>query len=98
MDENEYREEAVPQENSEKRDTGDYAQARPMGFDLRPLTLQFDALTDEVGRRLEAWETSAKPRAYRRGKKANQFRRSVGRVLADLVMAADRDPLRWSYR
>src|SRR5262245_35010267 len=102
MDEDLYRKEPAPAaataQNNNDADKADYAKARPIGFDLKPITPQFHSLTEEVVVLLSGWEAGAKPRAYRRGKKATQFRRSVGLVLADLAMAADRHRLRWSYR
>src|SRR5438093_9337854 len=77
----------------------DYNTSRMMALNARPVTTQARSLVIEVVDRLLRWEEEQKSRRYRRGpEKLVAFRRSVGYVLGDLLLAADRDPDRWSYR
>jgi hypothetical protein len=85
--------------NPQERDRGDYSKARFMALHSRPVSVEAQALVEEVTARIESWEQGAGTRRYqRRGEKRAQFRRAIGLVLGDLALAADKDADRWTYR
>lgn len=84
---------------SQERERSDYNNARFMGLDARPVSTEAEALSAHVAQLVAAWESKTGSRCYqRRGAKQDQYRRSVGRVLGDLVLAINGNSDRWSYR
>jgi hypothetical protein len=68
-----------------------------MGLDRQPKTVESQAVTEEVARRIERWEVQTGVRTYARRNRRSHFVSSVGRVLGDLLAAADVDVRRWAY-
>lgn len=72
--------------------------ARSMAFDFKAMTPQSQALGDEVRATVESWERDHGKRRRRRQPKAQEsFELTVSRFVADLVMNASDDRLRWGY-
>jgi hypothetical protein len=65
-----------------------------MGLDRQPKTVESQALSEEVARRIERWEVGTSVRRYSRRNRRSHFVSSVGRVLGDLLAAADVDAQR----
>jgi hypothetical protein len=74
-----------------------YDRALSMGLDRQPKTLESQALSEEVARRIERWEVQTGVRKYARRNRRSHLVSSVGRVLGDLLAAADVDVQRWTY-
>jgi hypothetical protein len=77
-------------------DWSNYGRALSMGLDRQPRTVESQALTDEVAKRIERWEVTGR-RKYARRNRRSRFVASVGRVLGDVLAAADTDVQRWAY-
>lgn len=81
------------------RPRGDFADARFMTLNSKMVSVEAAALVDDVLGRIEAWERSSGSRRNARGKATrDKFRLAVGRVVGDLVLAANLDEDRWSFR
>jgi hypothetical protein len=75
----------------------DYAKALSMGLDRQPKTLESQSLSEEVTRRIESWEVETQVRRNARRSRRSHFVASVGRILGDLLAAAQTDVQRWSF-
>jgi hypothetical protein len=78
-------------------DWSNYGRALSMGLDRQPRTGESQALTEEVGKRIEHWEVQTAVRKNARRNRRSRFVASVGRVLGDVLAAVDTDVRRWAY-